>query len=164
MRLIRCFLWGDREESGRLKQKEQSHWGKQNSPVCALVCLANSHRGPLLSQQHLHLAQCNTIHQWRLVGGAVGGHAYCNGLNGIIGTAWKPRLTSFHLFHSSHTMSLSSYSSTHQPPLLYTLWGFSDTLAWRPQRTATSYPSPHPTHGRETLPWTLVTQTGTKPL
>ena len=47
-------------------------------------------------------------YQWRLVGGAIGEWAHCNGWHGInetvsnISNIWKPRLTPFHLFQSSH--------------------------------------------------------------
>jgi hypothetical protein len=59
--------------------------------------------------------------QWRLVGGAMGGWAHCNGWNGINGThMWF----SYVWYHSIHfipaiTMSPSSYSSSHQPPLRF---------------------------------------------
>ena len=49
---------------------------------------------------------------WRLVGGAIGGQAHCNGWNGINGTIC---LT---LPFIPFTMSLS-YSSSNQPPLVF---------------------------------------------
>jgi hypothetical protein len=50
-----------------------------------------------------------SLQQWRIVGGAFGGQAQfkgCDGINGKVSNTsniiWKPRLTSFHLFHTSH--------------------------------------------------------------
>ena len=59
--------------------------------------------------------------QWRLVGGAMGGWAHCNGWNGNNGThMWF----SYVWYHSIHfipaiTMSPSSYRSSPQPPVLF---------------------------------------------
>ena len=56
-------------------------------------------------------------------GRAIGGWAHCNSWNGINGTVlniWKPHLTLFHFSFPDITMSLSSFSSSHQPPLQHT--------------------------------------------
>ena len=86
-------------------------------------------------EKHLRLTNTLTTHlcsaaasvylvtQWRLVGGAKGGWAHCNGwnaINGTISNMWKPHAW----LHSipAITMSLSSYNSSHQSPLAET-WG-----------------------------------------
>jgi hypothetical protein len=72
---------------------------------------------------------CIYLLQRRLVGGAIGGQAHCNGWNGIHGMVsntsniWKPHV----LLHSIYaipamTISLSSYSSSKQPSLICWLW------------------------------------------
>ena len=119
--------------------------------------------------QEIYTASCNSImiinpwqkcfsqltaSQRRLVEGAIGEWAHCNcrnGINGTVSNIWKPHVWRHSI--PAITISLSSYCSSHQPPLLpvsdHTL-EFSRNLcttvaldSWCPLRSSSEFQTRH---------------------